>query len=449
MLDFRRFVSDEVNQVLFKVLDKVNANAPNALTNTNAWYFSWMKYFDYSQIAYSGKMTRHGEGFYAGNSLTTNWGVMNAAFGISRIQFESTNPFWCTEFTTMTAVPNSIRKSAYASLMYGNQMVCGWTWQSMWAGEEQYLEGLLDWDGVPNRKYDEYKKIASEFKKIEKFFPYKLQAEVGLAFSFPSQIASAGFPEQHDSQVQACWDMLYWRNMDARVIEISRSSLNYKLLFIPGVAVMDETTANKIRDFVKNGGTVVMTSNSALVDETGQVFASTHPGLLSDVFGIRVAGYEVTEALNEISRKLYKGKKLELNYKGKSIDTESSRFDIVESKGAEILGNITSLDKDYPVITSNKYGKGRAIYAGLPAKGETLGPLLDELIVELGIKKGPDVPSGVMARQIDKNHFLYLNVSGEPKEIQMKGKSQSILFDKDYSGNFTIAPYEPEFIEQK
>ncbi len=54
-----------------------------------------------------------------------------------------------------------------------------------------------------------------------------------------------------------------------------------------------------------------------------------------------------------------------------------------------------------------------------------------------------------MARQIDKNHFLYLNVSGEPKEIQMKGKSQSILFDKDYSGNFTIAPYEPEFIEQK
>ncbi len=249
------------------------------------------------------------------------------------------------------------------------------------------MEGLLDWDGVPNRKYDEYKKIASEFKKIEKFFPYKLQAEVGLAFSFPSQIASAGFPEQHDSQVQACWDMFYWRNMDARVIEISRSSLNYKLLFIPGVAVMDETTANKIRDFVKNGGTVVMTSNSALVDETGQVFASTHPGLLSDVFGIRVAGYEETEALNEISRKLYKGKKLELNYKGKSIDTESSRFDIVESKGAEILGNITSLDKDYPVITSNKYGKGRAIYAGLPAKGETLGPLLDELIVELGIKK--------------------------------------------------------------
>lgn len=41
----------------------------------------------------------------------------------------------------------------------------------------------------------------------------------------------------------------------------------------------------------------------------------------------------------------------------------------------------------------------------------------------------------------------YLNVSGYPKEIQMKGNSRSLLFDKDYNGNITIAPYEPEFIE--
>jgi beta-galactosidase len=158
---------------------------------------------------------------------------------------------------------------------------------------------------------------------------------------------------------------------------------------------------------------------------------------------------EETEALNEISRKSLKGKKIELNYKGKTIETESSRFDVIESKGAEIIGSITSLDKEYPIITSNKYGKGRAIYVGLPAKGEILGTLLDELIVELSIKKGPEVPGGVMSRQIDKNHILYLNVSGEPKEIQMRRNSRSILFDKDYSGNFTIAPFEPEFIEVK
>lgn len=447
MLDFRRFISDEVNRFLFKVIDKVNTNAPNAFVNTNAWYYSPMKYFDYSSIAYSGKMTREGCGFYPGLSLTTNWGVMDALFGMERIQFESTNPFWCTEFTTMTAVPNAIRKSAYATLLYGNQMVCGWTWQSMHGGEEQYLEGMLDWDGIPNRKYYEYKQIATEFKKIEKYFPYQLKAEVGLAFSFPSQIASSAFPEQHDQQLQACFNLFYYRNMDARVVEISKSTLNYKLLFVPGVAVMDKITSDKVRDFVKNGGTVVMTSNSAIVDETGKVFASTHPGRLSDVFGIRVAGFEETETLNEISRKSFKGKKLEVTYKGKEIPSESARVDVIETKGAEVLATITSLDKDYPIITANKYGKGRAIYVGLPAKGEILNPLLDDLISELSLKKGPEVPSGVMARQIDKDHFLYLNVSGEPKEIPQQGRAHSILFNKEYTGNFMLAPYEPEFIE--
>jgi beta-galactosidase len=102
-----------------------------------------------------------------------------------------------------------------------------------------------------------------------------------------------------------------------------------------------------------------------------------------------------------------------------------------------------------PVIPSNTYGKGRAIYVGLPAGGEVLGALLDDLTGELGSKRGPKVPDGVMARQKDENHFLYLNVSGEPREIHLKEKSRSVLYDKDYAGNFVIAPFEPDFIEIK
>ena len=212
---------------------------------------------------------------------------------------------------------------------------------------------------------------------------------------------------------------------------------------------MDEATAAKVRNFVNNGGTVVMTANSAVVDETGKVFSSTHPGLLSDVFGIRVGSYEETEALNEVSRMGFKGKKLALSYKGRAITTESARFDVIEPRGADILGSVTSLDKDYPILTHHKYGRGRAIYVGLPARSELLNLLLDDLVAELSIKKGPDVPAGVMARQIDNNHVLYLNVSGETKEIRMKTGSRSLLLDKDYPGSFTIAPYEPEFIELK
>jgi len=156
---------------------------------------------------------------------------------------------------------------------------------------------------------------------------------------------------------------------------------------------------------------------------------------------------QTAELFNEISKRSFTSKKIAVNYKGKEIISESERFDVIETKDAEILGSITSLDKDYPIITSNKYGKGRAIYVGLPANADVLNPLLDDLINNLSIKKGPDIPDSMMARQIDKNHFLYLNISTEPKEIKIAGNAHSILFNKDYIGNFTIAPEEPEFIE--
>ena len=450
MLDFRRFISGEVSGILGKIIAKVNENAPGVLTTTNMWYYAFTKYFDYSELAYAGKITRGGCGFYPGNSLQKNEGIENALFGIARIQFENTTPFWCTEFTTHTAVPGSIRKSAYASLMEGNQMVCGWTWRAMNGGEEQYLQGMVDWDGVPNRKYEEYKTIAAEFRKIAPYgFPYRPHPEVALAFSFDSQIASASFPERHDDQIQTAFDVFNRRNIDTCVVEIGRSLLHYKLLVVPGGALMDELTATKIRDFVNHGGTVVMTANSAMVDEHGQVFSSSLPGRLSDVFGIRVSGFEETEQFNELSRLGLKGSALRLSYNGQDIDCQSPRFDLIHPRDATVIGQIVSLDRDYPVVTSHPYGSGTAIYVGLPARQDVLGPILDDLIKRLGISTGPAVPAGVMARRIDATHFLYLNLDGTAKRIELKGNARSILHDRDYVDAFTLGPYQPEFVERR
>lgn len=448
-LDFRRFISDEVNGFYFSFLNVLKEAAPEVLTNTNAWYYSTKKYFDYVPLAYSGLMTRNGFGFYPGNSLKTNWGIWDNVFGITRVQFEAETPFWCSEFTAMTAVPGSIRKAAYSTLFYGNQLVCGWTWQSMHGGEEQYLEGMLDWDGIPNRKYDEYKLIAEEFAKIEDYFPYKLKAEVGLAYSFDSQMASAAFPEDHQQQIQKVFDQFIVRNMDCRMISIPHSSMDYKLVILPGLAVMDEETAKKIRNYVSEGGCVLMTSNSAVVDNTGKVFESTHPGMLADVFGIRVASYEETPVMNEISFDGYKDNRLRVDWDGRNIDVESARYDVLYPQGADVLASVSSLPGNMPILTCNEYGKGRAYYLGLPSGCGIMGDLLDALVAELGISNGPDVPYGVMARDIDETHSLYLNTTDEDQVIKVGGKAEGLISGKKFKGEFVLPPFEAEFVEKR
>jgi beta-galactosidase len=445
-LDFRRFVSDEVAGFFSRLLAQVNAGAPGALTTTNMWYYSSTKYFDYAPIAYTGRLSRGGCGFYPGVSLRDR--LDGALFGIARIQFENTTPFWCTEFVSDTAAPGAIRRAAYASLMLGNQLACAWTWQTMPAGEEQFLQGLVDWDGEPNRKYYEYRKIAGEFRKIEPYgLPYQPRAEVALAFSFASQIASASFPELHDHQVETVFSVLNKHNLDVRVVDLTASTLPYKLLVLPGLAVMDEASAGKIREFVRTGGTVVMTAYSAVLDVSGQAFASTHPGRVDDLFGIRVGGFEESAVMNELSKVGTAGPQLRVDCDGRELSCESPRFDVVEPRGAAVLGRIVGLDRDYPLVTTHSYGKGTAIYVGLPAREDLLEVVLGRLIGELALKTGPAVPEGVMARQIDARHFLYLNLDGAAKQVTLKGPARSILYDRPYQDRFTLNPYEPDFVE--
>ncbi|KAK1176829.1 beta-galactosidase [Streptomyces sp. NBS 14/10] len=448
VLDFRRFVSHEVETYLAELLDIVETNAPGVLTTGNMWYYSHGRHFDYAPLAYTGRITRAGNGFYPGGSIIDNGGLRAALFGMARIQYENTTPFWCTEFTTMTAVPGSIRKSAYASLILGNQLVCGWTWQTMHAGEEQFLQGMVDWDGRPNRKLDEYRQIAAEFAKLEgRGFPYRPRPEIAVALDFPSQIASAVLPERHDAQAQTAFEAVIDRNLDARLVDLARSELDYKLLLIPGVLVLDEAAASRIRAFVERGGTAIMTSYSATLDADGQAFATTRPGRLDDVFGIRVGSYEETAMLNELAHGRTGHEGLDLEFDGRAIAAATPRFDVVEPVTADVLARAAGLDGDRPLITANRYGAGRAVYIALPARREVLDPLLESEITRLGIDPGPSVPPGVMARAVDDRHVLYLNLDAEPKSIVLQGKATGVLRETRYDGGLTLGAYDAEVVE--
>lgn len=445
-LDFREFVSDEVAGFFSRLLDLVNAEAPGTLTTTNMWYYSDTKYFDYGRVAYTGKLSRGGCGFYPGGSLHDS--LDGALFGMTRIQFENTTPFWCTEFISDTAAPGAMRRAAFASLMLGNQLACAWTWQTMSAGEEQFLQGLVDWDGQPNRKYDEYKSIADDFRKIAPHgFPYQPHAEAALAFSFASQIASASFPEPHDRQAETAFSWFNGHNLDVRMVDLRYSKLPYKLLILPGYAVMDDRSATRIREFVQQGGTVVMTGYSAVLDEHGQAFTTTHPGKLHDVFGIRVGGFEDTAVMNERSRIGTTGRRLRVAYRDRELTCDSPRFDVIVPKGAEVLGRIIGFDREYPLVTRHRFGKGAAIYVGIPTRATLLEAVLGDLTVELAFQAGPKAPAGVMARQIDARHFLYLNLDGTAKRIDLPGASRSILRDLDYRDGFELDSYSPDFVE--
>jgi beta-galactosidase len=320
---------------------------------------------------------------------------------------------------------------ACLGLMIGAQGFLAWTFNSHRGGEEQALFGLVDHDGTPSWKVDEFARIAAEFKGLAKFgFPRYTHPEVAIAYSFdsfidshpngPSNTTLQYFKPSYTEQVQGAFEPLFRANIDAAIINIGQASLApYKLVVVPADYVMDAASAKAIREYVSSGGTVLMTAFSAKVDEHGQWFDTPLPGRLSDVFGLKTnAFYKVGAPL------IYE----------------------LDGQAVTVLSRFKNTADHSPAITINSFGKGNAIYLATESKPSAIGPILNHVCKIAGIRPGPRTPDGVYARVVD-GRTLYVNTTGQEVRIPIAGERTGIVTRRVYDGAVVLGPLETDLVQ--
>jgi beta-galactosidase len=441
-LDLHRYWSD----VSVERLDELEAirrrNMPDVPSISNLWDTAERRGFDYLST-YKSYVSFGAEGFYPGDPIS-------GVFGALTVKGDLATPLWFNEFTAggggFYGTPGRSRMYAYLGLMVGAQGFLAWTFNSHRGGEEQALFGLVDHDGTPSWKVDEFGRIASEFKQLSKYgFPRYTHPEVAIAYSFdsfidthpngPSNTTLEYFKPSYTEQVQGAFEPLFRANIDAAVINIGHDSLApYKLVVVPADYVMDAASAKAIREYVSTGGAVLMTAFSAKVDEHGQWFDTPLPGRLSDVFGLKTnAFYQVESAL-----------KFELE--GESVDTGVHFYEVLEPSTATVLARFTNTADHSPAVTINNFGKGRAIYLATESKASAIGPLLNRLYSAAGVQPGPLTPEGVYARVVD-GRTLYVNTTQQEQRIPITGRRRGIISNRNYDGAVILAPQEADLIE--
>jgi len=298
-LDLHRYWSDDTIGALEDLEAVRKQYAPNLPVASNFWPTASTKGFDYLR-SWEKISTYGAQGFYPGEPISAAFEAMSNRAGHD-------TPLWFNEFTAggggYYGTPGRSRMWAYFGLIYYTQTFLAWTFNSHIGGEEQALFGLVDHDGRPSWKVDEFAQIAREFGTMKALgFPRYHQPEIAVNFSFQSywltnpppgpNTMPEYFKGDYTKQAQAAYRPLFEDNIDAAVIDFGHDALDrYKLAILPSAYVMDEPTATAVRDYVANGGTVIMTGYSAKVDETGKWFESPLPGRLSDVFGLRTSAF--------------------------------------------------------------------------------------------------------------------------------------------------------------
>jgi beta-galactosidase len=440
-LDLHRYWSD-VTVTRLEELDAIRRrNMPDIPSISNLWDTAGRRGFDYLST-YKSYVSFGAEGLYPGDPVS-------GAFGALMTKGDLATPIWFNEFTAggggYYGTPGRSRMYAYLGLLMGAQGILAWTFNSHPGGEEQALFGLVDHDGTPSWKVDEFAQIASEFKQLSKFgFPRYTHPEVAIAYSFdsfidshpngPSSTTLQYFKPPYAEQVQGAFDPFFRANIDTAIINIGHDSLSpYKLVVVPADYVMDAPGAKAIRDYVSAGGTVLMTALSAKVDEHGQWFDSPLPGRLSDVFGLKTnAFYDLAAALT-------------FQLGGDSIETGLHRYEVLEPSTATVVARFTNVADHAPAVTINKFGKGNAIYLATESNPSAIGPLMNYIYTIAGIQPGPKTPEGVYSRVVD-GRTLYVNTSQQTVSFSVNGARKGIVSNRTYDGTVSLGPQEADLI---
>ncbi len=259
----------------------------------------------------------------------------------------------------------------------------------------------------------------------------------------------------------------------------------YKLLILPLASAMSDKELEAVREFVKNGGTVIADMLSGSYNQHG---LSRKAMPLADVFGLKseMPSFSIRDA--ELSA-------LDVNAEGLALPGMKMTVKAFESgivpDTAKALAQISVDGKKYPAITVNRFGKGLAIYLGAALPGtvsnlaemryteanqknlQPINGLLWEIMRRLEIQPVAQAPTlksaNIMLRSqgpayvlgIGRNSAEAANLDPKPavhrvqlhreyhvydlvkQQYLTHGKEFDYEFGPDTQGIFMLLPYQP------
>ncbi len=324
--------------------------------------------------------------------------------------------------------PGQLRQNVYAHIGSGANMVGYWHWHSIHYGQETYWKGILSHDLQPNRAYAEMSKTAHELKRIGPMIVnLRKENEVAILFSHDSNdglnampFNGSGGPYQSEPNnvyrnelVAQFHRILYENNVGVDFIFPDNSDWDtYKLIIVPSLYIASDELLEKLKDYIRNGGDVIMQFKSGFCDQNSMVRPELAPGRLREACGFY---YQEFSNIGKMS--------LKDNPFGVEDNTVRDWMEYLILETAEPIAYYDHpYFKEYPAITINDYEKGTLLYEGTWVSDQIQTRILLESLERAGIDhknhtiKWPVVVKSSINEMGQNLHFYY-NYSSVTKDV--------------------------------
>ncbi|MEI3211992.1 MAG: beta-galactosidase trimerization domain-containing protein [Lachnospiraceae bacterium] len=189
-------------------------------------------------------------------------------------------------------------------------------------------------------------------------------------------------------QIHQYYRYFYEHNIPVDMVSAEDTFAGYKVVAAPVLYMVKEGMKEALTAFVKQGGILILTYMSGIVDQSDNVYLGGYPGFLRELAGVSVEEIDA----------LFPDQKNQMIF----ADGRKARCglvcDIMHLEGAEALAVYGSdFYKDSPVVTRNTYGAGSTYYIGSDPSEEGIEMILDKVREEAGISgasgRKPDLRS--------------------------------------------------------
>ncbi|HEY0379803.1 MAG TPA: beta-galactosidase [Pyrinomonadaceae bacterium] len=348
-----------------------------------------------------------------------------------------------------------LRLNVYSHLSSGANMVAYWHWHSLHYGQETYWKGVLSHDLEPNRAYAEVSRTAHELKELgQRLVNLRKTNRVALLYSVDSYHGIQYMPFDNRVNYQTVlyqmYGALYRQNVGLDFVFPQSTNFNdYKVIVVPPLYVASDALLEKLSDFVRQGGHLVLSFKSGFTNEHSTVRWTKAPGPLREA-----AGFYYQEFANLQQPLKLKGDPFQA---GEENTARAWAEFIIPEKAQPLAYYDHPFYGKWPALTRNNYGKGTLTYEGTFLSDKLQERVLLDVLKLAGLD-GPDQQLAAPVRvkhgvdNAGKNLHYYLNYSSQGQTFTYPYASGTDLLTKravNKSQAVELAPWDLVIIEER
>lgn len=287
----------------------------------------------------------------------------------------------------------AMRLWAHHATAHGADAVLYFRWRRCRQGQEQYHAGLRKQDGSPDRGYRDAVAAASELADVD---AAHVDAPVALLHDYDDWWAIDAQPHAPEFDY---WEhaRTYYRALRARGVQVDlvhpeTDLSDYAAVVAPSLHLADDERAAHLREFVEDGGELLLGARSGVKTPSNQLHEELAPGPFADLAGVRVDQHESYPADVDLA--------VETDAGSRAVSVWSEWL-VPDEDTETVATHTTDLAAGTPAVTRAPTDGGSVVYCGVWPGADLADELVSGVLSRAGVATTDRLPDGVRVNERD------------------------------------------------